>query len=234
MSTLTNSEPAIADYPFTTRIPQPGMTFHMGIPIQLVDTPALDPNVTERWISTLIRNADLAVMVLDLAREDLIEQWETVHHVIEDLKIRLVGPTDPKVIADDGWANIPTIYLGNKCRMDDAADRLAVLGELFENLPTIHPVSAQKGYGLEEFKALIKDSLGLIRVYSKPPGKEPDMDKPFVLRKGATITELATMVHKDIAAKLKFAKVWGTEVFEGQKVAYDYALVEGDVVELST
>ena len=233
MSVLTNSEPQIADYPFTTRIPQPGMLFHQGIPIQLVDTPALDPNVTERWISTLIRNGDMAVMVLDLSRDDLIEQWETSHSVLESLKIRLVQPGAEKEFFEDGWALVPSIYLGNKCRMDDAVERLSVLADLFDDIPTVHPTSVRTGAGLEDFKELLKSSMKLIRVYSKPPGKDPDLSAPFVLKEGTTIGDLARSVHKDIERKLKFARVWGSEVFDGQRVSTDYVLLDGDVVELS-
>lgn len=233
ISVLTNLEPNIAEYPFTTRIPQPGMMFHHGIPIQLVDTPALDPNVTERWVSGLIRNADMAVLVLDLARDDLIEQWEAAHTVLEDLKIRLVEPAGEKAFEDHGWAALPAIYLGNKCAMDDAEDRLSILTELIEDLPPIHPVSARTGSGLEDFKQLVTDSMALIRVFSKPPGKNPDMDHPFVLKRGATVSELAKTVHKDLALKMKFARVWGEEVYDGQKVAMDYELIDGDIVELN-
>ena len=234
LAALTNSEPTIGDYPFTTRLPQPGMLFHQGIPIQLVDTPALDPSVTERWTGSLIRNADMAVIVLDLARDDLLEQWEAVHEVLESLKIILDPPGFGKRFTEEGWVRIPSVYLGNKCRMDDAAGRLEVLTDLYEDLPMIHPVSVKTGAGLEEFKELLKGSMGLIRVYSKPPGKEADLNQPFVLRNGATVSELAVMVHKDIGRRLKFARVWGSEVFDGQKVARDYVLLDGDVVELNT
>jgi ribosome-interacting GTPase 1 len=233
ISVLTNLEPNIAEYPFTTRMPQPGMMFHHGIPIQLVDTPALDPNVTERWISGLIRNADMAVLVLDLARDDLIEQWEAAHAVLEDLRIELLSPDEEKSFADHGGAVLPSIYLGNKCAMDEAEDRLSILAELFEDLPEIHPVSARTGSGLEGFKQLVTDSMRLIRVFSKPPGKEPDMDHPFVVKRGSTVSELAKTVHKDLAKKMKFARVWGEQVYDGQRVAMDYELIDGDVIELN-
>ena len=209
------------------------MMFHHGIPIQLVDTPALDPNVTERWVSGLVRNADMAAPVLDLARDDLIEQWEAAHLVLEDLKIRLIEPEGEKTFEDYGWAALPAIYLGNKCAMEDAKDRLSILAELFEDLPPIYPVSARTGSGLEDFKQMVIDSMRLIRVFSKPPGKEPDMDNPFVLKLGATVSDLAKMVHKDLAKKMKFARVWGEEVYDGQRVAMDYELIDGDVIELN-
>jgi len=233
ISMLTNLEPPVAEYPFTTRTPQPGMMFHHGIPIQLVDTPALDPNVTERWVSGLIRNADMAVLVLDLARDDLIEQWEVAHTVLEDLKIRLTEPQGQKVFEESGWAVLPSVYLGNKCGMGEAEQRLSILRELFENLPPIYPVSARTGSGLENFKQLLTDSMRLIRVYSKPPGKDPDLDQPFVIRRGATVSDLAETVHKDLARKMKFARVWGEKVYDGQKVAMEYELIDGDIVELN-
>ena len=233
ISVMTNLDPNIAEYPFTTRVPQPGMVFHHGIPVQLVDTPALDPHVTERWISGLIRNADMAVLVLDLARDDLIEQWEAAHAVLNDLKIRLIEPDGEKTFEDNGWAALPAIYLGNKCAMDEAEDRLSILAELFEDLPPIRPVSARTGSGLEGFKQLLTDSMSLIRVFSKPPGKEPDMEHPFVLKSGATVSELAKTVHKDLAKKMKFARVWGEDVYDGQRVAMDYELIDGDIVELN-
>ena len=233
LSVLTGLEPTIADYPFTTRVPQPGMMFHQGMPIQLVDTPALDPDVTERWISGLIRNADMAVLVLDLAREDILEQWEAVHTVLSSLRIELIDSASQKAIQDDGWAKIPAIYLGNKCAMQESDERLAILRELVENLPDIHRVSARTGAGLEEFKERIKRSMGLIRIFSKPPGKDPDLTQPFVLRQGATVSELALTVHKDLARKMKFARVWGEQVYDGQRVAMEYKLSDGDIVELN-
>lgn len=233
LSVLTGLEPVIADYPFTTRVPQPGMMFHQGIAVQLVDTPALDPDVTERWVSGLIRNADLAVLVLDLARDDLIEQWEMVHSVLDSLRIQLVGGGSSKTIQDDGWAKIPAVHIGNKCAMEDAGARLAILGELIEDLPPIHPVSARTGSGLEDLKERITCTLKLIRVFSKPPGKDPDLTQPFVVRQGDTVEDLALMVHKDLARKMKFARVWGTRVYDGQRVAMEYELNDGDIVELN-
>ncbi|MFV1956772.1 MAG: GTPase [bacterium] len=232
LSAITNSSPQVAEYPFTTRIPQPGMMFHNDIPVQLVDSPAFDPSVTERWISTLIRNADMSLMVLDISRDDLLEQMEASEAVLDDLKIELVPPEESKVFSDDGWAKIPCIYLGNKCESKKIDERLSVLRELIEDLPEINLVSAEEGTGLENLKRLIVGSLGLIRVYSKRPGKEPDMTAPFVLKEGSTISELARMVHKDIGAKLRFARVWGKSVFDGQRVSHDYELLDGDVVEL--
>jgi ribosome-interacting GTPase 1 len=71
-----------------------------------------------------------------------------------------------------------------------------------------------------------------MRVYSKVPGKEPDLDKPFVLKQGSTVEEMALKVHKDFYEKLKSARVWGKASFEGQMVSREHVLHDGDVVEL--
>lgn len=93
-------------------------------------------------------------------------------------------------------------------------------------------VSAQTGRHLEGLKQTVFDNLEIIRIYSKPPGKEPDREMPFVLKKGGTVGDLAAKVHKDFLAKLKTARVWGSGVYEGQLVSRDYVLQDGDVVEL--
>ncbi len=72
----------------------------------------------------------------------------------------------------------------------------------------------------------------VIRVYTKVPGKEPNRAVPFVLPKRTTLEELAGKIHKDFVNKLKFAKIWGTTVFDGQLVQRDYVLQDGDVVEI--
>jgi ribosome-interacting GTPase 1 len=85
---------------------------------------------------------------------------------------------------------------------------------------------------LEELKREIYQLLGLIRVYTKAPGGEPDLTEPVVLRKGSTVEEVALSIHKDFAAKLRYAKIWGSGKFDGQMVKRDYKVNEGDVIEL--
>jgi ribosome-interacting GTPase 1 len=76
--------------------------------------------------------------------------------------------------------------------------------------------------------------LGIIRVYSRPPGKEPDLSAPFVMEVGGTVEDFAAKVHQDFLETLKTARVWGEGVFDGQMVGRDHVLHDGDVVELRT
>ena len=90
----------------------------------------------------------------------------------------------------------------------------------------------ETGLGLESLRRMIYDGLGIVRVYSKPPGKEPSMQSPVVLPRGSTIVGMAAAIHKDFAQQLKFARVWGGTKFSGQRVQRDYVVQEGDVIEL--
>ena len=108
-----------------------------------------------------------------------------------------------------------------------------VLCELMEGdeCPLI-PISVTGERNFEQLKKIIYDKLEIMRVYSRPPGKEPDFNSPFVLKIGSTVEEFAGKVHQDFRKNLKSAKVWGSGAFDGQMVSRDYVLQDGDVVEL--
>jgi hypothetical protein len=126
----------------------------------------------------------------------------------------------------------PVLVAVNK-NDDEASDGdFGALCELFEGECPLLPVSARTDRGLDRLRRAIFDGLELIRVYSKPPGKEPDLDAPFALRRGSTIEELAGKIHRDLQRNLRSARVWGKEVFDGQPVGRDYVLHDGDIVEL--
>ena len=70
------------------------------------------------------------------------------------------------------------------------------------------------------------------RALLSPAAKEPDFDRPFTVRRGGTLGDVAALVHRDFANKLKFARVWGSEVHDGTTVKGDYVVHDKDVVEL--
>ena len=94
------------------------------------------------------------------------------------------------------------------------------------------PVSAAAGRNLEQLKQAVFQRLQIMRIYSKPPGKEPNLSSPFVMRQGGTVEDFAAKVHKDFLEHLKAARVWGQGVHDGQLVGRDHVLHDGDVVEL--
>jgi hypothetical protein len=75
--------------------------------------------------------------------------------------------------------------------------------------------------------------LGIVRVYSKVPGHPPDLGRPFTLRGGGTVRDVAQQVHRGRAAELRFARVWGASAdFDGQQVSAAHVVRDKDVVEL--
>lgn len=124
------------------------------------------------------------------------------------------------------------LFVGNKIDADGAGDRLAFLAQTVPVGAMLHPVSARTRQGLAEIPAFVFQKLGVIRVYSKVPGKEVDRRAPFTLKSGSTVLDMAAAVHRDFPNRLKTARVWGSARFPGQSVPRDYVLADGDIVEL--
>jgi len=95
-------------------------------------------------------------------------------------------------------------------------------------------MSAENGDGLEELGAFLFRALEIVRVHTKTPGKPADTDKPFTVRRGGTILDVARLVHCDIARNLQFEWMWGDKAFDGQQVGPDHTVSDGDIVELHT
>jgi ribosome-interacting GTPase 1 len=118
---------------------------------------------------------------------------------------------------------------------DEAADiRLEIAREWLGSRFLLHVISAERGDGLAELRKALYDVLGVMRIYTKQPGKPADMTSPFTPPIGATVAELAGKVHRDLEDAVKSARVWGTAVHDGQTVGRDHVLHDKDVVELHT
>jgi ribosome-interacting GTPase 1 len=81
--------PEVADYPFTTRVPLPGMMPFEDVQVQLVDLPPVHPDFPESWLYQIIRNADAALLVVDLSDPDLLEDLETTLGQVANAKVQL-------------------------------------------------------------------------------------------------------------------------------------------------
>jgi len=65
-----------------------------------------------------------------------------------------------------------------------------------------------------------------------PEGGHPDRTRPFIVRQGNTVSDVARLVHHDVTRSLKFARLRGSGTFEGQQVGPDHTVADGDIVEL--
>ncbi len=232
LAALTRAQPEIAPYPFTTQAPMPGMMLYEDCPFQLIDLPPITADFFAPTILGLVRGADLVFLVIDLSSDDLVEETSAVLAQFSGGKTRL-GPETRLDTEDIGVSYTQTLVVLNKIDAPDALERLALLDEFLELPLDRIEVSATQGTGLEQLRREAFDRLEIVRVYTKhPKEKEPDRSKPFTIRRGDTLVEVAENVHRDMAASLKGARVWGPAVHDGTIVKPDYQPQDGDVVEL--
>jgi hypothetical protein len=228
---LTHAHPEVAPYPFTTRAPQPGMMPFEDVQVQLVDTPALTANHAETYMVNLVHNADGIVLVLDVTADDVGESLHAMAAILERSRVWPAARPVPRD-APPFLLVRPVVVAANKCDLDGDGTFAAMAHEAAGSDLPWFPVAAEHGTGLEELRRTLFASLGRIRIYAKEPGKKPDLEKPFVLRTSATVHDLALAVHKEIAERLKYARIWGSGRFDGQQVDRDHVLSDRDVVEL--
>ena len=217
---LTHATPEVADYPYTTRTPIPGMMLFENVRLQLVDLPPISPQYTESWVAQVIRNADAVLWIVDLSDDDVLERLEETRTFFMNAKIDL--------------RHMKVLMVGNKDDAPGADERAAIVREVYQNdwpMTTISAAFANPA-DLETFKRLVYDFLDVVRVYTKAPGKKPDLTDPYVVPRGSTVLDVAEKVHRDFRENLKYARIWGQGKVDGIMVPRDFVIGEGDVLEL--
>ena len=234
LACLTNANPVIAEYPISTLAPLPGMMPFEDIKIQLVDLPPIGNEATDGWVSGILRYADALLIVVDLS-EDADVQAELLIDQLEQWKIFLIQRLGAPRSApcNSGGIFKRALLVANKKDLPEGDDNFVRLTEKYGNLCRVIAVSCKKKENLEDLRRAIFDITGVIRVYSKPPGKEPDLNTPFTVPSGSSVLDLARFIHKDFLFHLKYARVWGSAKFEGQRVEKNYILSDKDIVELN-
>lgn len=262
LARLTHAAPLVADYPFSTRLPLPGMMRFENIQIQLVDLPPLHPEFPEArlpggqaWLPQTIRHADAVALVVDLGEAAVLDQLTETLALLEQAKLAVgreaagAPRAEPALSGGEGPRSLvrkPALLVGNKCDRPQARENFDVLAELWQQRFPLLAVSAETGENLDGLRRALFELLGVVRVYTKVPGKKADLTAPFVLPRGATVAEVAARVHKDLAAGLKFARLWparppppaagqpggGGGKFDGQRVERHHVVEDNDVIEL--
>jgi hypothetical protein len=232
LASVTNATPVIAEYPISTLTPLPGMMPFEDIQIQLVDLPPMGNESTDGWVSGILRTADALLIVLDLT-EDPEVQAELLIEQLGRWNIKIFNnfPSPNSELKTSLALSIRALLVGNKNDQPSTKESFMRLKEKYSHLCTCISVSALKKENIEELKREIFGISGIIRVYSKPPGKEPDFSTPFTISSGSSVLELAESIHKDFVPNLKFARIWGSARFGGQRVEKSYVLKDRDIVE---
>ena len=227
LEVLTNAAPEVSPAPQTTWQPTPGMLEVGKVQFQLIDTPSIDRDYIEPALMDLIRRADLVLPVVDLTMDPNHQLEET----LDQMRRHRIDPT----VESNGRKRTeyaPILVLANKCDDAEGEENLEIFRRLLEGDWPVLAISAVTGRGLEELGWEIFARLEVMRIFSKTPGKEPNMEAPFVMKRGGTVEEFAREIHQDFYYQLKSARVWGEGVFEGQMVGRDHVLHDGDIVEL--
>src|SRR3989475_6503744 len=152
---LTHATPEVADYPYTTRTPIPGMLIFENVRLQLIDLPPISPEYTESWVAQVIRNTDAVLWIVDLSDDNVLDQLEetrgfliNAHTDIEQMKVLMVG---------------------NKKDTEGSEEREAIVREVYQNRFTMTTFSAATASSdeVEHFKRVVYDFLDVVRVYTK-------------------------------------------------------------------
>jgi ribosome-interacting GTPase 1 len=238
---LTASDARDAPYPFTTQVPLPGMLSFEDVHFQLVDLPAISTEHHVPWIVSTLQSADAALLIVNLAEPACLEQIDDVNAELRNKRVTLTAQWDapaPSVAHeqtdDDPFAlRLPTLLLANHAdRVRDARVEVATLLELSGLAYPALAVSAATGLGLGDIGAWLFEHLRVVRVYTKLPGHAADLQRPFTIRAGQTVRDVARLVHKDLERSVRYARVWGHSGFDGQHVGPEHTLFDRDVVEL--
>ncbi len=228
---LTNANPDIGNYPFTTHSPSPAMMMFENIQIQLIDTPPITPEYFEPWQAELIKSADAVLLVIDLGSQNLEKDLKDIRDKLKEKNIALV-PDERDISDEEKYFIKRTLVVANKIDLPGSETNVAVLKSNLDSPYNIIPISTLEETGLDELKNRIFAMLKIVRVYSKMPGKKVDKKDPYVFQVGDTLMDMAKTVHKDFSQKLKFARIWGEGKYQGQKVNHDYVLKDEDIIEL--
>ncbi len=124
------------------------------------------------------------------------------------------------------------LILATKSDAPDADAGLRSLEEAYAAEYRIYPLSVESGDRLPEMPLEVFRTLDIVRVYTKAPAKKPDMDRPYILPVGSTVVDVAAAVHRDLAERFRFARIWGSEKYEGQQVKRDHVVADRDVLEI--
>ncbi len=215
LAALTHAHPEVADYPFTTRLPMPGMMQYEDVQIQLVDLPPVSEDFNEPWMPQVLRAATLGVLVVDVTALDVLGQIESINALLQQWRVPA-----------------PKLLVANKCDLDPGGGNFTTLEELYGARYRMVAVSALAGFHLDRFARAVFEVLDIVRVYTKAPGKKPELSTPYILRRGETVLDAARHVHKDFAEHLKFARIY--RIGGGQSglmVERHHVLEDQDILE---
>jgi ribosome-interacting GTPase 1 len=230
VANLTNAHVQVADFPFSTHAPVPGAMHFEEIQIQLVDMPPITREHVEPGQTNTYRQCDLILLVVDLSAADVTDQIEICLDFLRERTLLLPEGADPD---EEIYKRLirPCLCVATKNDLAGEGD-LDVLRDMYGKQMEIISATATEDQSLQQMAQRIFERLNIVRIFSKQPGKKVDLKDPFVLPIGATVEDLAVKVHRELAEKLRYARAWGEDKYDGQQIPRDYLLRDKDIIEL--
>jgi len=232
VGSLTKAHVTIADYPFSTPLPLPGMVPFEDIQIQLIDTPPVTADHVPAGFPGLWHAADALIVVADLSADSVLDDIETCVQHLAARRIELTSGSRRRPEDPEASLQVPGFVLANKRDAPGAADNLGMVCELFGERLRIEPYSTQNADRVARMPEILFRLVHVTRVYSKPPGQKADLAEPFILPAGSDVHELARRVYRGFENRVRSARVWGHGVADGQNVHLTQVLHDKDIVEL--
>jgi hypothetical protein len=231
LAELTNAEPNVADFPYSTHETLPGMMPWEDARVQLIDTPPITAAHIEPYLVGMTRAADLALLCFDGSSDDAPEQTADVVRQLSDRKTLLSEETG--FDEDDlSIVHVKTLLVITRGSDPDADTRIEFFAEMVTTPFETVIVEFDNEESREALRTCIFKALGVMRVYTKRPSKPAEFTDPFTIPLGSNVEDVAAQVHRDLVETLKFAKVWGQSAHDGQIVSREHVLCDKDVVEL--
>jgi ribosome-interacting GTPase 1 len=232
LNQLTNAHSPVEEYPFSTFKPVQGMMDYEDVQVQLVDMPPLTTNYTEYWMFNIIRLADLVLLVVDLSAEKPSDQILDICSLLEEHNIKLQRKGEGR--PQGALAVKSTLIIAMKKDIDGAVEKSKSLQIHYQsNFPFFFGSTKSKN-DMQSIRKNIYQAMCVIRVYTKNPGNKADYEKPYILPLGATIMDVARLIHKDLCENMKFARIWGSDKYDGQRVERNHVLEDRDIIEIHT
>ncbi|MBD3310583.1 TGS domain-containing protein [Candidatus Woesearchaeota archaeon] len=224
INALCGSKLEVGAYCFTTKKPEVAVMKYKDVKLQMVEIPAITEGYSSsakgRQFMSIARTADLILIVTHIpGLDNLLKEFRKANILLNE-----------KGDEEMGKVGIPGLIVQNKTELPDSDKTYQGLCKYYQ-FDIVRVSGIQKR--LNRLKQEIWQHLGLVKIYTKEPGKKAKMSEPLTLEKGSTIEDMAEHIHKDFIRKFRFARVWGKSAkFEAQRVGLNHRLADDDVVEL--
>jgi len=163
--------------------------------------------------------------------EELLKSYR-----ISDAIVKISGEVTLDEVEDaifESTVYKPAVIVANKADLEGTEANLKLLNSYVENKLPILAVSCKEKISLEKLGELLFKTLEVMRVYTKEPNQKDFSKKPYILKKGSTVYDLAKSIHSDFGRNFSFARVWSKRlIFSPQKVGSSFILGDGDIVEM--